>query len=84
MRIQKFKGELKGTTKTIDNLQIYEENGKIFLIEDLYWIDGHDYSAFETYDLDEFDRLIEYFKEIEVPEEINRGPDWIIKAQTAK
>lgn len=84
MRIQKFKGELKGTTKTIDNLQIYEENGKIFLIEDLYWIDGHDYSVFDTYDLDEFDRLIEYFDEYDESSEINRGPDWIIKAQTAK
>lgn len=84
MRVQRFKGELKYTTETIDDLQIYEENGKIFLIEDLYWVDGRDYSVFETYDLDDFDRLIEYFKEIEVPNDTNRGPDWIIKAQTAK
>lgn len=83
MRIQRFKGELKGTTYTLHDLQLYEEDGKLRLIKNLSWRDGYDYTA-ETYDLDEFDRLIEYFDEYDEAGETNCGPDWIIKAQTAK
>lgn len=83
MKIQRFKGELKGTTYTLHDLQLYEEDGKLRLIKNLSWKDGYDYTA-ETYDLDEFDRLIEYFDEYDESGESNWGPDWIIKAQTGK
>lgn len=83
MKIQKFKGELKGTTDTIYGLQLYEEDGELRLIKNLSWRDGYDYTA-ETYDLDEFDRLIEYFDEYDESDKNIRGPDWIIKAQTSK
>lgn len=86
MRIQRFKGRHKDTGKIIDRLQIYELYSKVRFIKDLYWDDPdlNEYSVAETYELDEFDRLEEYFEEIEVPEETKYGPDWIVKAQTAK
>lgn len=83
MKMQKFKGALKGTIDTIYGLQLYEEDGKLRLIKNLYWRDGYDYTA-ETYDLDEFDRLIEYFDEYDVSDEDSRETDWFIEAQTGK
>lgn len=67
MKIQRFKGYLKGTTSLIDGLIPYkDEDAKQYrFIKDLYWIDGYEYSA-ETYDIDEFDSLEEYFEEVDV------------------
>lgn len=68
MRVQRFKGELKYTTQIVDDLILYKDTeaaGGVFrLIKDLYWVDGYEYSA-KTYDIDEFDRLEEYFIEVE-------------------
>lgn len=66
MKIQKFKGYLKGTIIQIDDLALYKDKdaGLYRFIKDLYWVDGYEYSA-DTYDIDEFDKLEEYFEEID-------------------
>lgn len=66
MKIQKFKGYLKGTTIQVDGLTLYKDKdaGIYRFIKDLYWVDGYEYSA-DTYDIDEFDNLEEYFEEID-------------------
>lgn len=66
MKIQKFKGCLKGTTIQVDGLTLYKDKdaGIYRFIKDLSWVDGYEYSA-DTYDIDEFDKLEEYFEEID-------------------
>lgn len=66
MRVQRFKGYLKGTTIQVDGLTLYKDKdaGIYRFIKDLYWVDGYEYSA-DTYDIDEFDKLEEYFEEID-------------------
>ncbi len=66
MRAQRFKGDLKYTTQTVDDLILYKDKdaGIYRFIKDVYWIDGYEYSA-DTYDIDEFDKLEEYFEEID-------------------
>lgn len=85
MRVQKFKGELKYTTHTVDDLILYEDKGTgtFRFAKDIYWVDGYEYSA-ETYDIDEFESVEEYFEEIDESGDTNLAPDWIVKAQTAK
>lgn len=66
MKIQKFKGDLKGTVTQIEGLILYkdEDTGTYRFTENLRWASGDDYLA-DTYDIDEFDKLEEYFEEID-------------------
>lgn len=66
MKIQKFKGYLKGTTIQIDGLTLYKDKdaGIYRFIKDLSWVDGYYYSA-AAYSIDKFESIEEYFEEID-------------------
>ena len=80
MRIQKFRGKLKKDGAVLENLQLRHSGDNHWFVHNLRWIVGVGYDG-SVYSDDDFEEIEEYFEEIDGT---NRGPDWFIKAQTAK